>query len=94
MPSVCRIGDMTEGHGYFATPVATGTGTVLVNGLGAAILGGQCVEHSMPQSTSHVPMLSVGSTTVLMEGKGAVRTGDPTECGDVLAAGSPDTICG
>ena len=48
-------------------------------------------SHSDGES-SHSSAFSSGSTNVLVNGKGAVRVGDTTICGDIAATGSSNVL--
>jgi uncharacterized Zn-binding protein involved in type VI secretion len=65
-----------------------GAPTVLIGGLPAAVVGGQCLCVGPPDA------LTVGSTTVLITNKPAVRAGDVTAHGGTVAAGCPTVLIG
>lgn len=96
MPAATRVGDADIPD---CSPMvrAEGSPNVFVNGIAWSrqgdlnsthlIQGGRrCVPHSAP--------ITVGSTTVFINGKGAGRVGDAiTEC-TAVAEGSPNVFCG
>ena len=85
--AAARLGDSTS-HG---TPLSPGPGSanVLIGGMPAWRVGQD--THSCPLTTGTVPhavgVVSVGSTTVLINGTPAVRMNDK-----VVESGPPNTI--
>jgi uncharacterized Zn-binding protein involved in type VI secretion len=65
-----------------------GNTSVLIGGLIASIVGDSCVCAGPPDS------LSVGSSSVFIAGKPAVRMGDSTAHGGVVVVGCPTVIIG
>lgn len=96
MPGAARIGDNSTGHPhcYSPSPLVSGSGNVLVNGLPACRVGdqysihGACSDHS-PHSYS----ATSGSGSVLINGRPAHRIGDATSCCS-CAQGSSNVIIG
>ncbi|MDC0612747.1 type VI secretion system PAAR protein [Vibrio sp.] len=82
----------TDHHGYPATPVISGAGTVTYDGIPAARLGDPLVIHAKPLCPPHPRFIAAGSPTVMVEGKPAARVGDPVTCGGVLIGGSSVNI--
>ena len=90
MPFAARMGDVTTHGGTIAGP---GVPTVLIGGMPAAVVGDLHVC-SLPPS-GHQPTVSpfpMGSTTVLIGGKFALRTTDVCICGAMAAIGAPTVI--
>ena len=87
-----RIGDVTN-HG--GTVVGPGVPTVLIGGMPAAVMGDNhaCI---IPPNTGHLPssVFPIGSTTVMIGGKPALRTTDACLCGALAAVGCPTVIIG
>jgi uncharacterized Zn-binding protein involved in type VI secretion len=87
MPPAARVGDLTS-HG---TPLGPGPGSanVMIGGKPAWRVGSDF--HNCPMFTGQVPhvggMVSVGSTTVLINGMPAARQGDM-----IVESGPPNTI--
>lgn len=92
MPAAARVGDTTV-HG--GTVVGPGVATVLIAGMPAAVVGDvhACV---IPQPPPHIPVspFVAGSATVLIQGRMALRAGDPCACGAAVAVGSPTVVIG
>jgi uncharacterized Zn-binding protein involved in type VI secretion len=90
MPAAARVGDVTSHGGTITGP---GVSTVLIGGMPAAVAGDTHVC-SLPPNT-HQPTSSIfplGSTTVLISGRGALRTSDPCICGAMAAVGEPTVL--
>lgn len=92
MPSAARVGDTTN-HG--GTVTGPGVATVLIGKMPAAVMGDMhvCV---LPPNT-HQPTSSpfvLGSVTVLLGGKPALRAGDVCGCGASVAVGEPTVQIG
>jgi uncharacterized Zn-binding protein involved in type VI secretion len=60
----------------------------MIGGMPAAVIGDMAVCTGPPDS------LVMGSTTVMIGGKPAVRMGDPTAHGGTVAAGCPTVMIG
>lgn len=106
MPEAARVSDLSKGdphaHGCPACPhpvqgpIVQGSPSVLINGLPAARVGDMGVSAAC--CGPNIYELSVGSSTVFINGKAAVRKNDDIkQClsftGKVIT-GSPDVIIG
>jgi uncharacterized Zn-binding protein involved in type VI secretion len=92
MPPAARVTDLST-HG--GTIVGPGEPTVLIGGIPAAVATDQHVCALPPPG--HVPTASpfpVGSATVLIAGKPALRVGDVCLCGASAAIGEPTVLLG
>jgi len=92
MPPAARITDLTN-HG--GTIIGPGEASVLIGGLPAAVQGDNHVCPLPPPG--HVPTVSpfpIGSGTVLIGGKMALRVGDPCICGASAVIGEPTVLIG
>jgi len=92
MPAAARVTDVTN-HG--GTIVGPGVPNVLIGGLPAAVVGDMHVCSLPP--TGHQPTASafpMGSTTVTIGGKPALRTTDACICGAMAAIGAPTVSIG
>ena len=92
MPAAARVTDTTNHGGTITGP---GVPTVLIGGKPAAVMG---VLHvcSLPPN-GHQPTVSpfpVGSATVLINGRPALRTSDACICGAMALIGEPLVIIG
>ena len=100
MTGVVRIGDLSAGHdGYAPTAlVNTPQSTVFVNGQLAGVIGASYDTHTKRRAPTHFVnverVITSGSDTVIIEGKGVARIGDSVADGDVAAGGSSDVIAG
>jgi uncharacterized Zn-binding protein involved in type VI secretion len=94
MPSAVRVGDLTN-HG--GTVVGPGVPTVKIGGMPAAVMGDNhvCVIPPTP-ATPHPPSspFPMGSVTVKIGGKGALRKTDACICGAMAAIGCPTVNIG
>jgi uncharacterized Zn-binding protein involved in type VI secretion len=91
MPAAARVGD-TSNHGGSVT--GPGVSTVLIAGQPAAVAGDL---HSCPLgSNSHPPVspFSMGSSSVMIGSRAALRTSDACGCGATAAVGAPTVIIG
>lgn len=96
MPPLARVGDMhtcpmvnPSGSPHVGGPIMPpGDATVLINGQPAAVGSGMCTCAGPPDS------LIMGSTTVIIGGKPAIRMGDTTAHGGQVVVGSPNVIVG
>ena len=97
MPGQARLGDVTVPAGdhilYPSTSFIEGADTVFVNGLPATAIGNQFNIHCLGSSCD-VPTQDTGSNTVFIEGNGAARIGDRTDCGHLVGTGSFDVFTG
>ena len=91
MPGAARVGDTTV-HG--GTVVGPGVATVLVAGMPAAVMGD--MHACVIPPPAHVPAspFVAGSTTVIIQGRPALRAGDSCGCGASVAVGSPTVVIG
>jgi len=92
MPSGARVGDVSN-HG--GTIVGPGVPMVMIGGMPAAVATDNHVCVLPP--TGHQPTVSpfpMGSTTVLIGGKPALRVGDTCICGASAALGEPAVMIG
>jgi uncharacterized Zn-binding protein involved in type VI secretion len=92
MPPAARVGDVSIHGGTITGP---GVSTVLIGGQPAAVAGDMhtCV---LPPS-GHQPTVSpfpLGSATVLVSGRPALRTTDACLCGAMAAVGAPTVMVG
>ena len=90
MPPAARVLDVTTHGGTITGP---GVPTVIIAGMVAAVVPD---IHTCAIPFPH-PMISVfpmGSTTVLIGGKPALRVGDTCICGATAAVGAPTVIIG
>ncbi|QGX41009.1 PAAR domain-containing protein [Permianibacter aggregans] len=92
MSAAVRMGDNTTHGGVIIGP---GVPTVLIAGMPAAVVGDMHVCSLPP--TGHQPTVSpfpVGSGTVFIGGRPALRTTDTCLCGAAAIVGSPTVIIG
>ena len=90
MPAAARVGDTTN-HG--GTIVGPGVATVLIGSMPAAVAGD--IHVCVLPPVSHQPTASpfpMGSTTVLIAGRPALRTTDACICGAMAAVGAPTVM--
>lgn len=92
MPGAARVGDQST-HG--GTVVGPGVPTVLIGGMPAAVVGDMhaCVIPSPPPHPPATPFVA-GSSTVLIQGRPALRQGDSCGCGASVAVGLPTVVLG
>lgn len=92
MPAALRVGDLTN-HG--GTVIGPGAPNVLIGGMPAAIATDNhvCV---IPPSTGHLTasIFPMGSATVFIGAKPALRTTDASLCGAMGAIGAPTVMIG
>ena len=92
MPAVSRLGDKSTGHGCFPPTSCTGgcASKTFANGIAIQVLQSQFQPHSCGRTTHNtsVRKTNAGSSTVFIEGKAAIRIGDPIICGDTVGQGS------
>ncbi len=92
MPPAARVGDVST-HG--GTVTGPGVATVLIGGMPAAVAGDLHVCPLPP--TGHQPTSSpfpMGSATVMISGRPAIRTTDACLCGAMAAVGAPTVLLG
>ena len=89
MPDAARITDTTS-HG--GTIIGPGIQTVIIGGLPAAVKDS---IHVCGLNPPHAPgPFLLGSMTVLIGGKMALRVGDMAACGAIIVKGCPNVIIG
>lgn len=92
MPSAARVTDLTNHGGLVSGP---GVASVLIAGMPAAVMGDLHVCALPPPG--HAPIVSpfvIGSTTVLIGGRPALRVIDACGCGAMVAVGAPTVQIG
>ena len=92
MGAAARLGDTTN-HG--GTVTGPGAPTVLIGGMPACVAL-DLHTCSLPPN-AHQPTVSpfpMGSTSVLIAGKPAIRAGDACGCGASVIVGEPTVIIG
>ena len=105
MPGVARVGDQESGSCPIGPsssagplPIASGAGTVFVNGKPIARTGdpyaGVHVHIPVPPNGVHSVSCGAGSGTVFAEGSSVFRIGDPTSCPSTQVGGSGDVFAG
>jgi uncharacterized Zn-binding protein involved in type VI secretion len=95
MPAATRIGDADLVH-CSVPDRAQGSPNVFVNGIAWSRQGDLNTSHLLPGSPcpSHQAPITLGSTTVFVNGKGAGRIGDAITACTSVAAGSPNVFAG
>ena len=95
MPAATRIGDQDLPHCSGMTR-AEGSPNVFVNGIPWSRQGDNNTPHLLPPAPcpSHAAPIAIGSTTVIVNGKGAGRVGDSISGCTSVAEGSPNVFCG
>jgi len=95
MPAATRIGDADVSHCSGMTR-AEGSPNVFVNGIAWSRQGDVNTSHLLPAPIcpSHTAPITIGSTTVFINGKGAGRVGDEISGCTSVAQGSPNVFCG
>jgi len=96
MPPATRIGDLGLGHGSFLpTPTTGGSSNVMTCSLPQTKKGDSLMLHGSPSpSPPHGRSYSGGSSTVKVNGIGAVRIGDGIGCGGMAVMGCGMVIIG
>jgi len=92
MPNAVRVGDSSTHGGVVVGP---GVPNVLIGGMFAVVVGDMHACALPPNG--HQPSVSpfaVGSATVQIGGRPAVRTGDSCGCGAAVALGCPTVVIG
>lgn len=91
MPNAARILDPSSHSGIVAGP---GIPTVLIQNMPTAVVGDMHVC-ALPVSPPHPPTpFSLGSATVFIGGKPALRVGDMSGCGASILMGSTNVKIG
>ena len=95
MPAATRIGDADVPHCSGMTR-AEGSPNVFVNGIPWSRQGDVNTTHLLPPvpCPAHAAPIAIGSTTVIVNGKGAGRIGDAISGCTQVAAGSPNVFAG
>lgn len=95
MPAVCRIGDADVSH-CSGMVRAQGSPDVFVNGIALSRQGDLNTPHLLQGNPcpGHAAPITVGSTTVFVNGRGAGRIGDAITACTQVAAGSPNVFAG
>jgi len=91
MPAAATVTDISNHGGMITGP---GVATVLICGKPAAVLGDL---HSCPLPPVHGPSVSafpMGSATVMIGGRPALRVGAVCLCGAAAAVGNPTVMIG
>ena len=89
-----RDTDLCTGHGPFpARTPSSSSGNVIINGLGALRKNDTYNPHCVGTSC-HASVCQSGSSTVFINGRDAMRTGDPIACGSFVAQGSGNVFIG
>jgi uncharacterized Zn-binding protein involved in type VI secretion len=91
MPPAARVGDVTTHGGTITGP---GVSTVLIGGMPAAVVGDMHACVIPPPSHIPVSAFPMGSSTVLISGRPALRTTDTCICGAMSAVGAPTVVIG
>lgn len=91
MPPAVRVGDSTV-HG--GTVVGPGVSTVLIGNMPAAVQGDMHVCALPPNSHPPSTPFPSGSTTVLVGGRGVLRSTDTAGCGAMAAPGEVTVMIG
>lgn len=94
MPPITRLGDVCTGHGcYPSRPSTSASPDVYINGIPAHRQGDAWDSHCCGPAC-HGSNLSVGSSTVFVNGLQVGRIGDPVECGSSVSTGSENVFAG
>lgn len=95
MPAATRVGDADITH---CSPMVRteGSPNVFVNGIAWSREGDLNSTHLLPGNpcTPHNAAITVGSTTVFINRRGAGRVGDAVSGCTAVATGSPNVFCG
>lgn len=92
MPAAARVGDTSTHGGSLTGP---GAATVSIAGMPASVAGDMHACALPPNG--HQPTVSafpVGSSSVLIAGRPALRTSDACICGAMAAVGAPTVSIG
>lgn len=89
-----RLGDITTGHGCHAPVIgATSSPNVMVNKMPAHKVGDTTVPHTCGTDV-HPDTMSVGATTVMVNGSPAMKIGGLLTPGGTMAEGSHNVFIG
>jgi len=91
MPAVVRKDDQNNAGGLATSMVVP---SVLINGKPCAVVGTIISSHSPFGAPHEAAVITVGNSTVLVEGKPIAYVGSPNSCGHSMATGSPDVMVG
>jgi uncharacterized Zn-binding protein involved in type VI secretion len=97
MPFAARINDLTAHNLTAPNGLVSGSGVpnVLIGGFPAAIAGDGRTVHICGLTPPHSPSLfSMGSTTVFIGGRPALRLGDLAGCGAPIITGAFNVLIG
>ena len=95
MPAATRIGDADVPH-CSGMVRAQGSPNVFVNNIPWSRQGDNNTGHLLPGNPcpTHAAPITIGSTTVFCNNKGAGRVGDAVTACTSVAAGSPNVFAG
>lgn len=95
MPAVTRIGDADVAH-CSGMVRAQGSPNVIVNNIPVSRQGDVNTVHLLPGSPcpAHAAAITIGSATVIVNGKGIGRVGDAITGCTSVAQGSSDVFAG
>ena len=95
MPAATRIGDSDVPH-CSGMVRAEGSPNVFVNGIPWSLQGSVNTPHLLPGDPcpTHSAPIAVGSTTVIINGRGAGRVGDAISGCTSVAQGSENVFAG
>ena len=92
MPSVVRLGDLSQGHGCFPSVANNfASPNVFANSIAIHRLTDTQLIHCCGPSC-HVGTQSSGSPNVFVNNLAVARTGDAYSCGDFDGEGSPNVF--
>lgn len=95
MPNATRLTDNNTGHDACpAVALASASGNVIINGLGAGRVGDSYASHGCKDHSAHSGVIASGSSSVFINGIAAGRVGDSVSCGGSVAEGSDNVIIG
>jgi len=92
MPQAARLSDKTSHDGIIAGP---SNPTVLIEGIPAATAGDlHLCEQADTSSHTKESNFNIGSNSVLIGGRPALRVGDPAGCGAEIYSGAFTVLIG
>ena len=95
MLGIALLSDICSGHDCFPPRVNdTASSDTFVEGRGIHRQSDHWSTHCCPNHGCHDSTLSVGSSSVFVNGLSCGRIGDPIECGSVVATGSSTVFAG
>lgn len=90
MPAAARQGDPDTSNGNIVSDTSS---DVIINGQPAALVGSVDSSHA-PYGSPHPPheaaTVTVGSSSVIVNGRALAYAGSDLSCGHAIASGSPD----